>query len=152
MKTNRSVRYCTIVLAAVASLAGAQDSGRTVTPGELQWKPGRHPGTEVADIVGDPSRPGPYVQRVKFPPNFKVPPHTHPEERQDTVLSGTWYVGWGTKLDPGTAKALPAGSFYTEPANSIHFVFSKDEPVIFQISGVGPTATRLSGAAPADSR
>jgi quercetin dioxygenase-like cupin family protein len=144
MKSNRSMRYCVLLLGAAASLACAQDSGRTVTPGELQWKPGRHPGTEVADIVGDPSKPGPYIQRVRFPPNFKVPPHTHPEERQNIILSGTWYVGWDTKFDPDTATALPAGSFYTEPANSVHFVFSRDEPVIFQISGVGPTATRPS--------
>lgn len=147
MKSNRSMRYCALVLGAAASLASAQDSGRTVTPGELQWKPGRHPGTEVADIVGDPSKPGPYIQRVKFPPNVKVPPHTHPEERQNIILSGTWYVGWGAKFDPDTARALPAGSVYTEPANSVHFVFSRDEPVIFQISGVGPTATRPSAAA-----
>lgn len=147
MKSNRSMRYCALVLGAAASLASAQDSGRTVTPGELQWKPGRHPGTEVADIVGDPSKPGPYIQRVKFPPNFKVPPHAHPEERQNIILSGTWYVGWGTRFDPDTARALPAGSFYTEPANSVHFVFSRDEPVIFQISGVGPTATRPFAAA-----
>jgi quercetin dioxygenase-like cupin family protein len=77
-------------------------------------------GTESADIIGDASKPGPYVQRLKFPPNFTVQAHTHPEERHYTVISGTWYVGWGNKFDETKLKALPLGSFYTEPANVSH--------------------------------
>jgi quercetin dioxygenase-like cupin family protein len=126
------------------SVAYAQDSARIVTPDQLKWKPGRVPGTEVADVVGDASKPGPYVQRVKFPPNFRLAPHTHPEDRQYTIISGTWYVGWGARADESQAKALPAGSYYTEPANVQHFVMTRDEPVIIQLTGIGPTATRMS--------
>ncbi len=70
-------------------------------------------------------------------------PHTHPEERTYTIISGTWYVGFGDTYDEGKLTALPAGSFYTEPANVAHFVVSKDEPVVVQITGVGPTASRF---------
>lgn len=132
-----------VALGLAAFVTNAQDSGRTITPSEMQWKPGRVQGTENADIIGDATKPGPYVQRVKFPPNFTVQPHTHPDERQYTVISGTWYVGWGDKFDETKLKALPPGSFYTEPANVSHFVASKGEPVIFQITGTGPTATRF---------
>ena len=140
---NRLKLVSAVALGLAAFVTNAQDSGRTFTPSEMQWKPGRVQGTENADIIGDATKPGPYVQRVKFPPNFTVQPHTHPEERQYTVISGTWYVGWGNKFDETKLKALPPGSFYTEPANVPHFVVSKGEPVIFQITGTGPTATRF---------
>jgi quercetin dioxygenase-like cupin family protein len=118
----------------------------TVTPDKLTWKPGRVPGVENADLVGDSGKQGPYIQRAKFPANFKVQPHTHPEERTYTIISGTWYVGWGDKFDEAKLIALPAGSFYTEPANVPHFVATKGEPVVVQISGVGPTATKMLDA------
>ena len=133
-----------VAFSVIASVANAQDSGRTITPPELQWKPStRVQGLEQAAIIGDSTKPGPYIERVKFPPNFNNPPHAHPDERTYTIISGTWYVGWGNKFDETKLKALPPGSFYTEPANVPHFVVSKGEPVIVQISGTGPTATRF---------
>src|SRR5262245_23196123 len=114
-----------------------------VTPDKITWKPSpRTPGVEVADLVGDSTKPGPYVQRVKIPPNFVVQAHSHPEDRTYTVISGTWYVGWGDKYDAAKLIALPAGSFYTELANVPHFVATKSEAAVFQLSGIGPTANK----------
>lgn len=92
-----------------------------ITTEELTWKPGRVPGHEIAALIGDSSKPGPYVERVKFPANSISQAHSHPEARAYTIISGTWYVGYGDKFDPAKLKALPAGSFYTEPANVNHF-------------------------------
>jgi hypothetical protein len=39
-------------------------------------------------------------------------------------------------------KALPAGSFHTEPSHRSHFVETRAEDVIVQITGVGPSSTR----------
>ena len=118
-----------------------------VTPDKLTWKPSpRVAGVEAAGLVGDSTKQGSYVERVKFPANFKVQAHTHPEERTYTIISGTWYVGWGDKFDEAKLIGLPAGSFYTEPANVPHFVATKGEPVVVQLSGVGPTATKMVDA------
>ena len=114
-----------------------------ITAKELKWGPGRVPGQELAPLVGDGTKPGPYVQRVKFPANYTLQAHSHPEDRTYTVISGTWYVGYGDKLDPAKLKALPSGSFHTEPANVSHFVVTKDEGAIVQITGTGPTATKF---------
>lgn len=144
MKTHPKLIYSAVAFSLIAAVANAQDSGRTITPSDLQWKPStRVQGLEQADIIGDSTKPGPYVLRVRFPANFTNPPHTHPDDRNYTVISGTWYVGWGDKYDETKLKALPPGSFYTEPANVTHSVVSKGEPVIVQISGTGPTATRF---------
>ncbi len=100
----------------VYAVAGAQESPKgavTLTPTQLVWKPSpRVPGLEVADMVGDSTK-GSYIQRVKFPPNFTNQAHTHPEDRTYTIISGTWYVGYGEKFDAAKLIALPPGSFYT---------------------------------------
>jgi len=114
----------------------------------MVWKPNpRNTTLEASDLVGDSTKAGPYVQRVKFQPNNKVPPHTHPEDRTYVVISGTWYIGWGETYDPAKMIALPPGSFYTEPANVVHFVEARGEPVVLQISGNGPSATKKIEAA-----
>jgi quercetin dioxygenase-like cupin family protein len=133
-----------LLLAQIA--LGAEDlpaGAMRITPDELKWRPGRVPGHEIAPLVGDSTKPGPYVERVKFPANSVSQAHSHPEDRTYTVISGTWYIGYGDKLDTTKLKALPAGSYHTEPANVSHFSVIKDEGVVVQISGTGPTATRF---------
>jgi quercetin dioxygenase-like cupin family protein len=140
---NLTALCCALLLASVPALADdtLSASGLMLTPEQLSWKPNpRVAGLEVANILGDAAKPGPYVQRVKFPPGQIVQAHTHSEDRTYTVISGTWRVGWGKAYDPSKLTALPAGSFYTEPANVPHFIATQDEPVIVQISGTGPTA------------
>jgi quercetin dioxygenase-like cupin family protein len=132
-----------VALSLAAFVANAQDSGRTVTPSEVQWKPSPTvKGLENAYILGDANKPGAYVQRVRFPANFTLQAHSHPDDRTYTIISGTWHVGWGTKFDESKLKALPAGSFYTEPANVPHFIVTKGEPVVVQITGTSPSALK----------
>lgn len=148
MKTSQqfSVPLLLLALASVAialDLAVADDVPKeavTLTPNEIKWKPSpRIPGLETADMIGDQTKSGPYVYRVKFPPGFKLEAHGHPDERRYTILSGTWYIGWGKKFDEKKLIALPAGSFYTEPAKIPHFVATKDKEAVIEISGTGPT-------------
>ena len=113
-----------------------------LTPSELQWKPGAAPvGAQFSELVGSRTQPGFYVERVQFPANFIHYPHAHPDNRTYTVISGTLYVGFGDKFEQAKLKALPPGSFWTEPANINHFLMTKDEPVFFQITGTGPSGT-----------
>ena len=58
------------------------------------------------------------------------------------MISGTWDIGYGDTFDPAELKALPAGRFYTEPANRTYFAETRDKPVAVQITGVGPSSTR----------
>jgi len=63
-------------------------------------QPGGAAGAERATILGDPTKPGPYIYVVKMPPYASAQaarPHTHPDTRSYTVLSGTWYIGFGDK-------------------------------------------------------
>lgn len=123
-----------------ATAADLPKEAMKVTPDELRWKPGKVPGVERALLIGEESKPGPYVHRAKFPPNFKLEAHGHPDERRYTILSGTWYIGWGEKFDATKLIPLPTGSFYTEPANIPHFVATQGEGAVIEISGTGPSS------------
>jgi quercetin dioxygenase-like cupin family protein len=115
-----------------------------VTPDEVKWmdRPG-YEGVKFAVIQGDTSKPGVYVVRVKFPPGTMTRPHWHPEDRFVTVLQGTWWAGEGDTFDPDKTTPLKAGSFMMHPAKAHHYDGAKDEEVIVQIIGIGPSATNL---------
>ena len=68
-------------------------------------------------------------------------PHTHPDERIVTVLSGNFYLGAGPTFDESKAKELKAGSVIVVPPNVVHWGFAKDSEVTIQEIGVGPSAT-----------
>jgi hypothetical protein len=128
---------------AFVSFAHAQSAGTVVTPSELQWVKGRVAGVERANLVGAPGKPGPAVWRAKLPANYVAQPHTFPDDRTYTVMSGTMHLGWGTQFDEAKLKALPAGSFYTAPANTPHFFSTKAEELVLQITGTEPSGIRL---------
>ena len=57
---------CTLAIGARAADELPEGAFR-ITTEELKWKAGRVPGHEIAAIMGDSTKPGPYVERVKFP-------------------------------------------------------------------------------------
>ncbi len=139
------------IIVAGASLALAQgDTLRpvAVTPAEMKWTAQGElaaAGMEQLNLVGDPSKPGPYTLRLKFPKGYRVSPHTHPDAREVTIISGTYATGYGDKFDEDKLKVLPAGSFYTEPANLPHFIEIKED-VVLQVSGKGPSGRQYVDA------
>ncbi len=133
---------CALVVPALAE--GLPEGAVSLTPSQLTWKPGRVPGIENAALLGSSKGEGPYTERVRFPPHFVIRAHSHPDPRSYTILAGTWCIGYGDKFDDAKLQPLPAGSSYVEPAGVRHFVATKDEPVILQLSGIGPTATRFA--------
>jgi quercetin dioxygenase-like cupin family protein len=111
-----------------------------VRPDVLTWKdnPNVPRGGQVAILVGDPKKQGEVViQRLKFPPNYQVPPHTHPYAEFGTVLSGSFGIGVGEKLEK-TGELFKPGSFWMHPARHAHYGWTGNEEVIIQIQFIGP--------------
>ena len=124
--------------------AHAQDVGVTLLPQDIQFKAPfvGYPG--VANIFGDPTKAGLFVQQVKFPSGFKLMPHWHPEDvRTVVILSGTLYYATGEKWDDSKLKPFPAGTFFSEPLKVPHYAWAKDGEVILQLTAVGPTGTTM---------
>lgn len=132
---------------AVTSIAVAQDAASGVValnPDDMKWAKQSAlalPGMEQVNLIGDPSKAGPYTLRLKFPKGFKVAPHTHPDAREVTIISGVFATGYGETFDASKLKVLPAGSFYTEPANVPHYIEIKED-VVLQVSGTGPSGRK----------
>jgi quercetin dioxygenase-like cupin family protein len=144
---RRTVLLSCLGLPAVVHGARAQAMAETLamTPADMKWQSQGSlamAGMEQVNLVGSPSKPGPYTLRLKFPAGYKLAPHTHPDYREVTILSGTWYTGYGARFDEAALKALPAGSFYTEPADVPHFVAVR-EPVMIQVRGTGPSGRKF---------
>ena len=119
----------------------AKLAAMVITPDELKWSTlaaYAMPGIEQVNLVGDPALPGRYTIRLKFPKGYRVAPHTHPDSREVTVLSGTFANGYGNTFDASKLKKLPPGSFYTEPSDVPHFIEVQDD-VMLQVTGTGPS-------------
>lgn len=107
---------------------------------DLKWQdgpPSLPAGAKFAVLEGDPTKPGPFVMRIKLPDGYQLPPHTHPKPERVTVMSGTFHVGMGEQFDKAKAKAMPTGTYGTWPAGMKHFVWVKGETVV-QFHGDGP--------------
>ncbi|NJD08833.1 MAG: hypothetical protein FIA97_20430 [Methylococcaceae bacterium] len=115
-------------------------------PEEIHWV-ANPSGSESAVLVGDPSQPGLYVVLNKWKAHHNSKPHSHPNDRFITVISGTWWMGTGTDYNLEHLKPVPAGSFVTHYGKEIHYDGAKDGDVILQIVGIGPAT-----APPADKK
>lgn len=141
---GRIARTCGLGLLCAATLAtAAQPAGpEPILPETLKWAgPPNNPQLLGAWVVGAESAPGPYALRVKLAAGGRIPPHTHPDTRYSTILSGTLYVGFGLVADDAELVAVPAGAVYVAPGDVPHYLYAKDGDVLYQEGGTGPTAT-----------
>src|ERR1700745_3253787 len=109
---------------------------RSLLPEDIDWKPfsAFPPSARLAVVVGEPSKPGPYVIRVKVPSGVKLMPHKHPEDRVYTVISGGFYIGLGDQFDADKLQAYPPGSVVVLPGNTPHFHWARSGEYVSQVT------------------
>lgn len=100
-------------------------------------------GIETRVLLGDPTKSGPYTIAIRVPAHTRIAAHTHRDDRSAIVVNGMWHFGYGPRADEAASVALPAGSYYTEPAGDSHFAWTGPEGAMVYISGVGPSDTRF---------
>jgi hypothetical protein len=83
--------------------------------------------------------PGPYTIRLSIPANTRIQAHTHRDNRSAVVVAGVWYFGYGRVADAAEEKALPAGSFYTEPGGALRGNQGETDPPTLDTSKMPPT-------------
>ena len=131
-----SVAFVGVVLAADLNPAAVAFT----LPDKIEWKQ-TSPRSQQAVMAGDPSKPGIYVVIQKWLPGGMSHPHFHPNDRFITVLKGTWWVGTGTKYDPGSTVPMPAGTFVTHFGKQVHYDGAKDVDAVLLIVGEGPATS-----------
>ena len=130
------IGFCFLDISAVSAQHGAHVM---ITPIELKWSdvPSLPPGAKIAVIEGPMNEAVQFTVRIRFPPNYQIPAHWHPAVERVTVLSGTFHMGVGDKLDPQNATPLIPGSIAIMQPKTNHFAWTKEETVV-QLNGVGP--------------
>lgn len=142
---NKSVLVAGL-LAAIAGgavlTAHAQHAGHdhaTMQADALKWaQPGAYAkGAQLAVVKGDPTKEGAYVVRLKVPAGFRIAAHTHPNDENVTVLSGTFNIGTGDKLDESKVVSVKAGGYSFVAKGMTHYA-TFPEATEIQLHGMGP--------------
>lgn len=142
MKNTLAALSALILSSLGFSAAWAQSGGHghsMAFPDQLKWAdvPSLPAGAKIAVIEGPLNEAVPITFRLKFPANYQIPAHWHPGIEHVTVISGTFNMGIGDKLDRSKTTALGAGGFAVMQPKTNHFGWTRDETVV-QVHGVGP--------------
>ena len=133
-----------VLLAALPGGAAAELDRATVEfipPSEIKWVKNATGTNEQAVLFGDPSKPGPYVVRIRWFPGNMSRPHFHPNDRFFVVISGTWWMGTGGEFDPDSTMPAPAGSYVIHYGGKVHYDGAKSEETVIQVWGMGPATS-----------
>jgi quercetin dioxygenase-like cupin family protein len=134
------ILWVAAALVALSSPVLAQEKEMRVTPDALTWKenPAFPKGVQIATVVGDPTKAGDVVVlRIKFPPNFQMPPHTHPYSEVVTLITGPVGTSHGEKFEKD-GEMLKPGSLWVYPARHAHYAWTGNEEAILQVQFIGP--------------
>jgi Domain of unknown function (DUF4437) len=111
-----------------------------IRPAEVKWQagpPSLPAGAKFVVLEGDPAKRDFFAMRLMMPDGFVIPPHWHPGAERVTVISGTFHLGMGEKLDRAAAQALPAGTYSSMQPGMRHFAWAEG-PTVVQVTSVGP--------------
>jgi quercetin dioxygenase-like cupin family protein len=139
---NTIAKIFAVLLLANVALANEHggDDARIFSPDQLKWQDGPKSipaGAKLALLEGDPTKEGTFVMRLRLPDGYTIPLHTHPKMERVTVISGTFNIVMGEKVDKENARKMPAGSFGYWPPGMKHFVWADGKTVV-QLHGIGP--------------
>jgi hypothetical protein len=140
--TRRTVRLASVALGLSMTIAPAvaQSTHVLVPADKVQWgpaPPALPAGAQISVLEGNPSEKGPVTLRLRFPANYNIPAHWHSMTERITVISGTFHVGMGDKLDRQASQTLEPGGFVLLPAAMHHFAWTAT-PTVVQINLEGP--------------
>ena len=138
--TALAASLCAAMLASPPLLAADAAGSMYMNPSQVKWgdaPPVFMKGAKMAVLMGDPGKAGPFVARLQVPASYKIMPHWHSIDEDLTVISGSFFLGEGDKMDKKGAHEIKAGGFHHLPAKTHHYAFSKG-PAVVQINGMGP--------------
>ena len=109
-----------------------------ITAKDVKWgeaPPDLPKGAQIAVLMGNPMKAGPYTIRLKAPDGYKIPPHWHTQDETLTIIGGTLNLMMGDHMtNPHT---LDVGAFHFLPGKMHHGAQAKGETIV-QVSGMGP--------------
>jgi hypothetical protein len=141
---------CAVILAALCAFTATADSTSPppdpshiafTLPKDIKWEGSPRDGFYQAKLFGDPDKVGLYGILIKWMPGHFSHPHFHSTDRYAFVISGTWWVSSSDRYDLASLYPMPAGTFVTDIAKTVHWDGAKDEPAVLELVGMGPVVT-----------
>src|SRR5256885_14850740 len=128
----RTILVVSLLLLTVSAAPVAQaQSPMALFPGaELAWKDGPASlpqGAKMAVLEGDPTQPGMFTMRLRFPDGFQVFPHWHTQTEHVTIVAGTLHLGMGERFARASTRTLVTGSFGHWPPGTRAFSLAPGE-------------------------
>jgi uncharacterized RmlC-like cupin family protein len=117
---------------------------KVTLPDKINWRKGTT--SDTALLQGDPSKPGIYMELTRWKAGNTSRPHMHNNARYITVISGTWWLGWGNTYDPASMYPAKAGTYVVHEAMQPHYDGAKDEDCVILIVGMGPVTSQQVSA------
>ena len=155
-RNSRGYLFAGVAIAALGLVGGALLASARPAPAELnpaaikiqlpdqiKWDDHLARGEGTAVLAGDPTKPGIYVELVKWHAHHMSHPHFHPNDRFITVISGTWWVGTGTKFDPDTTSPCRLGASCSTLANRCTVTAPRMRTQCWKSSEKAPQQPRL---------
>jgi quercetin dioxygenase-like cupin family protein len=129
MRTRLVVASLLAAAALPLCAIAAEEHHTTVQPDALQWSaPAAYaPGAQLAVVKGDPTKEGMYVVRLKVPAGFKIAAHTHPNDENVTVLSGSFNIGTGDQFDEKKGALVKPGGYSYVAKGMTHYAWFTDK-------------------------
>ena len=129
-----------VIVASLVMLVAGSAAPAQVNPSNLKWGPAPPSlprGARLAVLSGDPGKEGMFTIRLRFPPGYAVPPHSHPSDELVTVISGQLRLGMGRTINRRSAATLVQGGYMMAPAKMNHYAFTGPGATV-QITSHGP--------------
>jgi hypothetical protein len=107
--TTASIALLTLgALGAMTASGQAHGDHLMALPSDLKWAdvPSLPSGAKISVIEGPMNEVRPFMLRLKLPARYQIPAHSHTAIEHVTVISGTFNLGMGDKLDPKATRAL----------------------------------------------
>ena len=114
------------------------DTLKVVKASDVQWADAKSAprGVKSCLIHGDPAKGG-FVMLSKIESGTVFLPHTHSTDEVVTIVSGTFVIGTGEKVDQSKGKVVDAGGYFTAKAQTPHWATAKTDVILVR-SGSGP--------------
>lgn len=129
-----------LLIVGLTALLVGSGAPAQVNPSSLKWMPAPPSlpsGARIAVLSGDPGKQGMFTIRLRFPPGYAVPPHSHPSDKLVTVINGQLSLGMGRTMNRKTAATLIQGGYVVAPAKMNHYEFTRSGATV-QITAHGP--------------
>lgn len=127
---------CAAVMFGLSPLAISADASADTL--EWHYVPGIPKPIEMAVVSGDPTRDGPYVVRYRMPSGMKMNPQRFSDERQLTILKGTFWISSGESFNWKDMAEYKQGAVVVKEANKPYFGWARTA-VVLEESGTGPS-------------